>query len=75
MCDLIEYITKALVDNPDAVNVAQQERGDTVIIELRVAPDDMGRIIGRQGRIARAIRAVLKAATYKERKKFMLEII
>ncbi|NLC02994.1 MAG: KH domain-containing protein, partial [Tissierellia bacterium] len=61
MGELVEFIAKALVDNPDAVSVNQVEGSQSVIIELKVAPEDMGKIIGKQGRIAKAIRTVVKA--------------
>ena len=62
MKDLVEFIAKSLVDRPDEVRVDELRRGDTTILELRVAPDDLGRVIGRQGRTARAIRNLLAAA-------------
>ena len=63
MKDLILFLAKSLVENPDAVQVTETEGPDSIIIELNVAPEDMGKVIGKQGRIARAIRSVLKAAT------------
>lgn len=75
MKDLVEMIAKALVDNPDAVEVNEVEGSQSVIIELKVAPDDMGKIIGKQGRIAKAIRTVVKAAAIKENKRVVVEII
>lgn len=68
-------IAKALVDNPDEVKVNEVEGTQSVIIELRVAPEDMGKIIGKQGRIAKAIRTVVKAAAIKENKRVVVEII
>ncbi|NLU36720.1 MAG: KH domain-containing protein [Clostridiales bacterium] len=75
MVELVEYIAKSLVDNPDKVNVSKKEEDNAIIIELRVAPDDMGKVIGKQGRIAKAIRTVIKAASFKENKRVTLEII
>ena len=62
MKELVEVIAKSLVDNPDEVVVTQTESGNDLLIELKVAPSDMGKVIGRQGRIAKAIRTVVKAA-------------
>ncbi|SFR01033.1 KH domain-containing protein [Desulfoscipio geothermicus] len=75
MKELVETLAKALVDNPDMVTVDMIENEKSCTIELRVAPDDMGKVIGKQGRIARAIRTVVKAAATKERKKVTVEII
>lgn len=75
MKELVEILAKALVDQPEKVDVKMIEKEKTVVIELRVAPDDMGKVIGKQGRIARAIRAVVKAAATKQRKKVVVEII
>ncbi|MBQ2770858.1 MAG: KH domain-containing protein [Clostridia bacterium] len=75
MEELVCYIAKSLVDHPDEVKVSSHEDGDTVIIELSVADGDMGKVIGRQGRIAKAIRTVVKAASVKEDKKYMVEIV
>ncbi|MDR3085281.1 MAG: KH domain-containing protein [Christensenellaceae bacterium] len=75
MRELVEYIAKSLVDSPDAVEV-RELRGETgLIIELHVAPEDMGKVIGRQGRIAKAIRAVVKAAGLRRGEPAMLEIL
>ncbi|MBQ3967878.1 MAG: KH domain-containing protein [Lachnospiraceae bacterium] len=74
MKELIEVIAKALVDDPSQVVVTETEEDDAIVIELNVAPDDMGKVIGKQGRIAKAIRSVLKAATVDAPKKVMLEI-
>lgn len=74
MKELIEVIAKSLVDAPDEVVVTQTEEDDAIILNLSVASDDMGKVIGKQGRIAKAIRSVLKAATVKEEKKVVLEI-
>ncbi|MDO7787194.1 KH domain-containing protein [Desulforamulus aquiferis] len=75
MKELVEILAKALVDQPDKVEVTMVEKERSVVIELRVAPDDMGKVIGKQGRIARAIRSVVKAAATKQRKKVVVEII
>ncbi len=75
MTELVEIFAKALVDNPDAVNVEMIEDEIGYRIELRVAPEDMGKIIGRQGRIIRSLRTVVKAAAVKQQVKVTLEVI
>ncbi|MCK5543200.1 MAG: KH domain-containing protein [Desulfobacterales bacterium] len=75
MKNLIEYIAKALVDNPDDVNVSEVEGNQTSILELKVAKDDLGKVIGKQGRTARAMRTILSAASAKINKRSVLEII
>lgn len=75
MGELVETIAKALVDNPDEVEVNEIEGTQSIIIELKVAEEDMGKIIGKQGRIAKAIRTVVKAAAIKENKRVVVEII
>ena len=75
MTKLVEAIAKSLVDNPEAVNVTETEGSQGTVIELRVAPDDMGKVIGKQGRIAKALRTVVKAAAVRENKKETVEII
>lgn len=75
MSELVKSIAKALVDNPDAVKVASKEEDGVVTIQLMVHPDDMGKVIGKQGRIAKAIRSVVKAAATKENKKVVVDII
>ena len=75
MKELVEVIAKALVDNPDEVVVTEKEEGEHVTIELRVASSDMGKVIGKQGRIAKAIRSVVKAALLNENKKVDVEIV
>ena len=75
MAELVEFIAKSLVDQPDQVDVRMVEDDEGITIELRVAPDDMGKVIGKQGRIAKAIRTVVKAAAIKENKKVSVEII
>ena len=72
---LVEYLAKSLVDHPDQVLVTQKEEDDTIIIELRVFPEDMGKVIGKQGRIAKSIRTLVKAAAGQdERKKIAVDI-
>ncbi len=75
MGELVEFIAKALVDYPDQVSVNEVEGSQSVIIELKVAQEDMGKIIGKQGRIAKAIRTVVKAAAIKDNKRVVVEII
>ena len=75
MKELVEVIAKSLVENPDEVVVTETEKNDAVVIELKVGPSDMGKVIGKQGRIAKAIRAVVKAAASKEEKKVIVEIM
>ena len=74
MKELVEVIAKALVDNPDEVVVTESENDDELVIELKVAPSDMGKVICKQGRIAKAIRSVVKAASSRLEKKVMVEI-
>ena len=74
MKELVAVIAKALVDNPEEVVVSESLKGDDTLIELKVAPADMGKVIGKQGRIAKAIRSVVKAAASKEDKKVIVEI-
>lgn len=75
MTKLVEAIAKSLVDNPDGVVVTESEDRQASIIELRVAPEDMGKVIGKQGRIAKALRTVVKAAATKNNKKVTVEIV
>ncbi len=75
MGELVEYIAKSLVDNPEQVKVKEVEGSQSLIIELSVAPEDMGKVIGKQGRIAKAIRTVVKAAATKDNKRVIVEII
>ncbi len=75
MGELVEFIAKALVDHPDQVCVNEVEGSQSVIIELKVAQEDMGKIIGKQGRIAKAIRTVVKAAAIKDNRRVVVEII
>ena len=75
MIELVEYIAKALVDNPENVSVNQVEGEQSIILELKVDSEDMGKVIGKQGRIAKAIRTVVKAAAAKDGKRVVVEII
>jgi hypothetical protein len=75
MKKLVEVIAKSLVENPEEVVVTETENGEELLIELKVAPSDMGKIIGRQGRIAKAIRSVVKAASSRSDKRVVVEII
>ena len=75
MKELVEVIAKALVDNPDEVTVTQTEKEDEILIELKVGTSDMGKVIGRQGRIAKAIRTVVKAASSRNPKKVVVDIM
>ena len=75
MKDLVEIIAKSLVDNPDEVRVNEVQGEQDLILELRVAPEDMGKVIGKQGRVAKAIRTVVKAAALNEDQKAVVEII
>ena len=73
--EVIEAIAKALVDNPDEVTVKEIDGEATTVLELRVAPQDLGKVIGKQGRTARAMRTLLRAAGMKLKKRFVLEIL
>ncbi|CAN2039033.1 RNA-binding protein KhpA [Candidatus Magnetomoraceae bacterium gMMP-15] len=75
MKELIKYIAEALVDNPDQVQVSEVEGNQTSVLELKVAKEDLGKVIGKQGRTARAMRTLLSAASAKVRKRTVLEII
>ena len=72
---LLEYLARQLVDAPDAVRVERVERDDAVVLELHVAPDDVGKVIGRQGRIARALRTLVRAGSAHEGRRIVLEIV
>lgn len=74
MKELVEIIAKALVENPDEVVVTESVKDDEIVVELKVASSDMGKVIGKQGRIAKAIRSVVKAAASKDEKKVIVEI-
>jgi uncharacterized protein len=73
--ELLEYLARQLVDEPQAVRVETVERDDATVLELRVAPDDVGKVIGRQGRIVRALRTVMRASAARERERVLLEIV
>jgi uncharacterized protein len=75
MLELLKYIAQQLVDKPDEVKVTQTENEKTIVLELYVAADDMGKVIGKQGRIAKAIRTVIKAASSRSKKKYVVEIV
>ena len=72
---LLEYLARQLVDAPDAVRVDRVERDDAVVLELHVAPEDVGKVIGRQGRMARALRTVVRAGASGEKRRVLLEIV
>jgi predicted RNA-binding protein YlqC (UPF0109 family) len=72
---LLEELARRLVDDPDAVRVEREERADAVVLRLYVAKDDVGKVIGRQGRIARALRQLVRAAAGRQRKRVVLEIV
>ena len=74
MKELVEVMAKALVEHPEEVSVTETEKNGEIIVELKVDPSDMGKVIGKQGRIAKAIRSVVKAAVSKEEKKVTVEI-
>ena len=73
--ELLEYLVRQLVDEPHAVRVDTAERDGAIVLELHVAPDDVGKVIGRQGRIARALRTVVRASAARERERVLLEIV
>ncbi len=75
MKEVLEFIAKSLVEHPDEVNITEIESGDSTTLELRVADGDMGKVIGKQGRIAKAIRTVVKAAASREDKRVSVEIM
>ena len=75
MVELVKYIAQSLVEKPEAVDVREVDTEDSIVIELRVDPDDMGKVIGKQGRIAKAVRTVVKAASAKSEKPVFVEII
>ena len=74
MKDLVEVIAKALVDHPEEVVVTETENDKTIVVELKVAADDMGKVIGKQGRVAKSIRAVVKAAASRDDKMVIVDI-
>ena len=74
MAELLTYLAQRLVDEPEAVRVEEEERDDIIVLRLHVAKDDVGKVIGRQGRIARALRAIVRAGGARERRRLILEI-
>ena len=74
MAELLTYLAQRLVDDPEAVRVEEEERDDTLVLRLYVAKEDVGKVIGRQGRIARALRAIVRAGSARERRRLILEI-
>jgi uncharacterized protein len=74
LAELVEYLARQLVDDPDAVRVEEGEREGAVVLTLHVAQDDVGKVIGRQGRVARALRAVVRAGAARRRQRVLLEI-
>lgn len=74
MKPLVEYVARSLVDEPDAVKVTQREAGRTTVLELTVAPGDTGKVIGREGRVAKAIRTLLRVAANRQHRRVILEI-
>jgi len=75
VADLLVWLARQLVDNPDAVRVEEVEREDAVVLQLYVADEDRGEVIGRAGRIARALRTIVRAAAARERRRVVLEIV
>lgn len=75
MKELVEFVAKSLVDSPDEVKVRVRERDEATVLELSVAPADLGKVIGRQGRTARALRTILSAAGQKTRRRYTLDIL
>ena len=73
--ELVEYVARSLVSQPDEVKVNRVEKDKLVVLELRVAPDDMGRVIGKQGRIAKSIRTLVRSTTSNSSKKYIVEIL
>jgi predicted RNA-binding protein YlqC (UPF0109 family) len=73
--ELVEYLAKGLVDKPDEVRVERVEKDGALVLELRVAPEDVGKVIGRQGRIARALRTIVRAAGARSNERALLEIV
>ena len=75
MAELLEYLARQLVDEPDAVLVERVDEDDTVVLRLHVAEEDLGKVIGRQGRIARALRTIVRAGSAREQRRVQLEIV
>lgn len=74
MKELVEFLAQSLVEHPESVSVTEEERGDVTVYHLSVDPTDLGKVIGRQGRIAKAMRNVLSAAAYRQNKRVVLDI-
>jgi predicted RNA-binding protein YlqC (UPF0109 family) len=74
LAELLTYLARRLVDDPDAVRVEEEEHEDTLVLRLHVAKEDVGKVIGRQGRIARALRAIVRAGGARQRRRLILEI-
>jgi len=74
VAELVEYLARKLVDDPEAVRVEQEERDGSIVLHLHVAPDDVGKVIGRQGRIVRALRMLVRASAVRSRRRVLLEI-
>jgi predicted RNA-binding protein YlqC (UPF0109 family) len=75
LAELLAYLARSLVDDPGGVHVEEVERDDALVLQLRVSPDDVGKVIGRQGRIARALRTVVRASAAREHRRVLLEIV
>ena len=75
MAEIVEYLARRLVDEPDAVRVEEVDREGDTVLQLYVAPDDVGKVIGRQGRIARALRTIVRASAAREDRRVLLEIM
>jgi predicted RNA-binding protein YlqC (UPF0109 family) len=75
MAELLAYLARELVDDPEAVRVETEERDDALVLLLHVAPEDVGKVIGRQGRIARALRTLVRASAVREHRRVLLEIV
>lgn len=75
MAELLTYLAQRLVDDPDAVRVEEEEREDAIVFKLHVAPEDVGKVIGRQGRLARALRAIVRAGGVRAERRMLLEIV
>jgi predicted RNA-binding protein YlqC (UPF0109 family) len=74
LTELVAFLARKLVDDPDAVRVEQEDRDDLLVVRLHVAPDDVGKVVGKQGRIARALRTVVRAGGVREGRRVLLEI-
>jgi predicted RNA-binding protein YlqC (UPF0109 family) len=74
LAELLAFLAERLVDDPDAVRVEEEDREDAIVLRLHVAKDDVGKVIGRQGRIARALRAIVRAGGARQRRRLILEI-